>query len=118
MERLEVFSARLASTWTNEIAAALLSAGSLAALVGVLVGANGQPILHWQWHDITLNTIVSILSTISRISALFVLSAAIGQTKWILFSRGPASLLDFEAIDVASRGFIGCAQILLRARRV
>lgn len=119
MDSIERWSARLAATWALEIAAAVLSAGALAATVGVLVAANGRSVNDWKWHNITLNALVSVLATISRVSALYILSSAIGQTKWILFNRyPPASLLDFEAIDLASRGSAGCAQFLFRAKRV
>ena len=118
MERLEDLTARAASTWIPETTAALVSSSSLAALIAVLLAANGKPILEWQWHNVTLNAIVSVLSTISRLSALFVLSSAIGQAKWVMFSRGPASLLDFETIDLASRGFAGCTQLLFRTRKM
>lgn len=92
MERLQILSARLASTWALKSSASVLSVGALAALVSVLMAANWNDAEDWHWHSITLNAIVSVLSTISRLSALHVLSAAIGQTKWILASRGSGSL--------------------------
>lgn len=118
MERLEDLAARAAGTWVPETTAALVSSSSLAALVAVLVAANSKPILEWQWYNVTLNAVVSVLSTISRLSALFVLSSAIGQAKWVVFLCGPGSLLEFEAVDLASRGFVGCTQLLLRTRKM
>lgn len=118
MERLEALSARVSGTWTLEILSSFIGIGSLAALIAVLITANGQPVLEWQWRDVTLNAVVSVLSTLSRVSALHVLSVAIAQSKWILFSHRQGSLLDFEAIDNASQGVFGCAQLLFRARKM
>lgn len=116
MERLDQFLARLAGTWTFEVIALLAAISSLVALVAVLLVAEGKSIL--TWHHITLNTMVSVLSTISRLSALYVFSAVFGQTKWIVFSQRPGSLQEFEAIDLASRGAFGCLQLLFKTRKM
>lgn len=107
---------RLAGTWILEIVASVFSLFCLLAVIVILDKADGKTIM--VWHGITLNTIVSVLATASKLSALYMISSAISQTKWNLFTRGPRSLLEFDAIDGASRGALGCAQLLWRSRRM
>ncbi|KAL4879287.1 hypothetical protein BJY04DRAFT_220407 [Aspergillus karnatakaensis] len=63
---------------------------------------------------ITLNTIVSILSTASKSSLIFAMSSAIGQLKWISFRKERAPLYDLQLADDAGRGPLGSFLILLR----
>ena len=107
---------RLSTGWTPEISAAILSIAALAALIGVLDYANGT-IVH-AWHGITLNAVVSVLATISKMAATFLVGSAISQAKWCLFSHGPQPLQDFEAVDQASRGALGCVSFLWKRRKL
>lgn len=109
-------SAELANTWIMELVASLLSLSSLAGLVGILAFADGQQIL--VWHGITLNTLVSAIATVSKLCALYAAASAISQTKWNMASHIPVSLLEFEAVDMASRGAFGCLQLLLRGNNM
>ena len=104
------------SHWSLEIWSAILSFCALAALIAVLIYANGV-VVH-AWHGITLNSVVSALATISKLAATYVAGSALAQTKWCLFSEGPQSLNDFEAVDLASRGVAGCFTLLWRARKL
>ncbi|UJO24659.1 uncharacterized protein CLAFUR5_13630 [Fulvia fulva] len=106
----------ISSTWTLELLSAGLSVASLAALAGVLAYADGRELV--AWYNLTLNTVISILSTISRLCAIFVLCESIAQVKWAIFAENARSLLDFEAIDAASRGPVGAFWLLWRGKRV
>ena len=114
--QLKRVSVRISGTWLLEIAAAVVSTGCLLTLLLVLWVASGKEIM--VWHGFTLNTITAILATASKMSALYVISSALGQTKWNTFRQGPRSLADFEAIDRASRGILGCAQLLWHTRKM
>lgn len=81
IERLETFSARVSGTWTLEIISSFIGIGCHAALIAVLVTENGQPVLHLQWGDVTLNAVVSVLSTVSGVRTPHVLSIAVAQSK-------------------------------------
>lgn len=83
---LDESSVSLAGTWALEIFSTIPSLGCLSALFIVLSVANGKAIM--VWHSITLNTIASILTTASKLSALFVISSCMGQTKWNKSSKG------------------------------
>ncbi|KAI5357321.1 hypothetical protein Slin14017_G123300 [Septoria linicola] len=107
---------QLSATWILEVVACVLSIGFLAATAGVLGHADEQIVL--SWHGLTLNTIISILGTASKLCAMFVLGAAIAQSKWAIFSRSPRSLLEFEAVEQAGRGAFGAAKLLVTTRKV
>jgi hypothetical protein len=91
--------------WLPEILAVIFSAASLAAMAVLLAVTDGKAIFNW--HNITLNTIVSI-----EVSVLRALSESISQWKWILFDGKMRPLIDFERIDRASRGSLGSLKVL------
>lgn len=96
--------------WKWEIAASM---GSLASLVGmfiVLAAYNGKE--NFSWHGVTLNAVVSILSTAGKALLLFALGESIGQWKWVAFSKESRPLIDLERIDSASRGPLGSTKWL------
>lgn len=113
-ERLETAAARLAATWIVEAVAIVFSLLCMVALVALLAFASGKEILVWQ--GITLNTLTSLLATAAKLSALYVVASAISQAKWNLFHQQAGSLLDFEAIELASRGALGSFQMLFQTR--
>ncbi|RDW59536.1 hypothetical protein BP6252_12623 [Coleophoma cylindrospora] len=88
--------------WKWEVAAIVSSAALLAAIVAVLVTYNGKEI--FTWHGITLNAIISILSTASKASLLFTIGDSMGQWRLILFVRQSRPLKDLARVYDASRG--------------
>lgn len=114
--RFEILAARLAATWIVETIAISFSLLCLIALVALLAAANKAEILVWQ--GITLNTLISLLATAAKLSALFAVATSISQCKWDLFQQRAGSLLDFEAIELASRGALGGLQMLFQTRKV
>ena len=85
---------------------------SLAATVGLLISFNSKSVLQWQWHAVTLNTIVSILTTLSKTLLLFILSSCLGQWKNISFAKQQRDLIGFSILDSASRGPAGSFVLL------
>ncbi|KAI1329025.1 hypothetical protein F5Y16DRAFT_418906 [Xylariaceae sp. FL0255] len=98
--------------WISEITALIASFLSLAALIVVLVVYDGQPI--FSWHGVTLNAIVSVFATASKASLLLAIEDLISQWKWILFTSQSRPLIDFEHIDLASRGPYGSLLVMLK----
>lgn len=84
--------------------AATLGAGG--AMIGLLKDYDGQPV--FEWNNISLNAIISILSVAIKALLLFPAAECIGQWKWILLHRRQQNLINFERIDQASRGPFGC----------
>jgi hypothetical protein len=77
----------------------------LLSLVVTLRIYNGKAI--FDWHGLTLNTVVAILSTGLRALLLYAVAEAIGQWKWILFNGCYRPLIEFDETDNASRGVWG-----------
>lgn len=102
-------------SWGWEILSVVGSASCLAALVGVLLGYDGKPI--FTWHGVTLNSIVSLLSTASKAALLFAIGELISQWKWILFTDRARPLMDFERIDSASRGLLGSLRLMWNCKK-
>ncbi|KAF3018221.1 hypothetical protein E8E14_012789 [Neopestalotiopsis sp. 37M] len=83
-------------------------------MVILLAECDRKPI--FSWHGVSLNTIISILSTASKAWLLLTVDAAISQWKWILFSHDRRILNDFGVIDSASRGPLGSLKLLWKLR--
>ncbi|KAJ5361611.1 hypothetical protein N7541_002455 [Penicillium brevicompactum] len=95
-------------TWTFEGIAIIFSVLCFIAIVVVLqvYDQKTRPALHY---GITLNAIVSILTTASKSALLFVVGECIGQLKWVWFYKGDErrKLGDMQLFDSASRGPMG-----------
>ena len=66
-----------------------------------------------------INSVISFLSTISKLSIVAAASAAISQCKWLWYRHAePRRLQDLQLFDDGSRGPLGAVQLLfsLRAR--
>jgi hypothetical protein len=96
-------------SWLPELLAMCGSLLCLAALILVLRIYDGHEI--FLWHRITLNTIVSVLTTTSKIGLLFALAETTSQWIWILF-RSPRPAAHLIAIDRGSRGPLGSLQLI------
>ena len=104
VEQRQLFGNRPAY-WLREILAIFISLVSLTGLAFLLAAFDGKPI--FDFHGLTLNALVSVLSTLSKAALILVVSESTSQWKWILYARGERQLLDFERIDRASRGLRG-----------
>ena len=96
--------------WILEILALIGTVLSLAVLVALLIAYDRKPI--FDWNGVTLNAVVSVLSTISKTALLLAVAESTSQWKWILFSQQRRPLIDFENIDMASRGPWGSLTLL------
>ncbi|CAG8900297.1 unnamed protein product [Penicillium egyptiacum] len=99
-----------------EVLTMTLSSGLLVAIVVILTQYDDRP--QPAWRLVSLNSVISWLSTISKACVLSSISEGIGQLKWVWFTRKSRPLVDLGAFDVASRGVYGCAGLVwkLRAR--
>ena len=96
----------------TELLALTWSVLSFIAMVILLVIFDGRPV--FTWNSVTLNAIIAVVSASMKASLTFAMAELVGQWKWILFSRDSRSLMDFERIDMASRGPLGSLSILFR----
>lgn len=98
--------------WSLEIWSLAGTLAMMGALIGLLVAFDRRPI--FSWNDITLNTVVSTLSVAMKALLLFTAAECIGQWKWNLLHHSKRNLIDFERIDQASRGPLGCFNLIWR----
>ncbi|KAL4889137.1 hypothetical protein BDV59DRAFT_210536 [Aspergillus ambiguus] len=100
------------ANWTLEILGALTSIAFLIAIIAVLFYYDGRPMPQWPY-GITLNALVSILSTIMKATMAFILTESLSQLKWSWFGDGN-KLSDLALLDAASRGVMGAFIVLFR----
>jgi uncharacterized protein DUF3176 len=98
--------------WLFEVLCGILSLACLIAITIVLHAFDNRPVPTWRY-GITLNTIVSLLASISTFSLIIPITAGLSQLKWLWF-REKRSLADFQILDNASRGPTGSISLLLR----
>ena len=104
-------SSFLEDWWFWELLGLLLSAGALAAIVGLLAHYDNRP--QPLWRHVSLNTVVSWLATVAKFMAMIPLTRGLGQLKWDWFASGERRLVDMRTFDSASRGPTGSVRLLL-----
>jgi hypothetical protein len=110
-DRSSIIRRLLLDSWICEIIAMTFSIGCLVAIMTVVGAYDGKRIPQFV-SGLTLNTIISVLSTASRSSLIFVASAIIGQLKWCWLKQSPRSIDNIQAMDNASRGPLGAFEVL------
>ncbi|KAF2151305.1 hypothetical protein K461DRAFT_295370 [Myriangium duriaei CBS 260.36] len=83
----------------------------LGAIAGVFWSIDGKPLSRWHFF-LSLNAIISILTTGCAVTFMHSVSNLIGQLKWHHFRYGPQELADLETFDKASRGPSGSLEFL------
>ena len=96
--------------WWLEALSVLGSAIALAGVIALLAIYNNheQP----DWTHVSLNTVISWLSTISKALIFVSISHAIGQLKWSWFAARPQPLDALRTFDMASRGVSGSFELI------
>lgn len=102
-------------SWAFEIISLLVSAAAVAGIIVVLAHFDNRPLPDWPL-NITLNTLIALLSTLANANLAIPLQSGLSQLKWIRFKAGRAPLTDMEAFDDASRGTWGAILLLVKAR--
>lgn len=101
----------LLDSWVCEAFAMSFSVGCLVAIVFVVGAYDGEKIPQLV-SGLTLNAIISLLSTASRTSLIFVVGAIMGQLKWCWLKRSERQIYDIQSMDDASRGPLGALSVL------
>lgn len=102
--------------WGLCILSVIISILSMGAITALLILVDGNPIPKLPL-NITVNTLVSFLSTIAKASMLVPVAESISQLKWLWF-RQPRTLQDMQIFDDASRGPLGAARLIFKTRAV
>ncbi|CAG8057820.1 unnamed protein product [Penicillium salamii] len=117
------YKRKVASKWSLfssvflwEILAMILASGLLLAIILILAKYNHQPQPDWRY--VSLNSVISWLSTIAKACLLFCITEGIGQLKWTWFTRSDQPISHFRIFDSASRGLFGSLDLIwsLKAR--
>ena len=101
--------------WRWEIASALFSFLCVVAIIIILKVYQERPLSNWHFvHNITLNTVVALLSTLSRTALIVPVASCLSQLKWIHLVRSPRPLREMQIFDDASRGPWGSLELVWR----
>ncbi|KXG51262.1 uncharacterized protein PGRI_095230 [Penicillium griseofulvum] len=100
--------------WLWNILGLALALAILIAIIAILRVYDGKPQPTWKW--ISLNTLLSWLSTVGKGCIAFPLSAGLSQLKWVWFAERKRPLSDLRVFDSASRGLYGSAELLWALR--
>lgn len=97
--------------WKFETFLLLLSVCSLIAIVVILAVEDDTTLSSWNFF-FSLNTVISVLGTISRASIASSVGSCLAQEKWNFFRKRNNHLYLFDRFDSASRGPFGGLKLL------
>jgi hypothetical protein len=104
------------SSWVYGICAIVVSVAFMIAIVVVLkTRIHGKLRSSWTL-PLAPNTVIALFSTLSKSAILLVITACIGQLKWIYFGRRGHRVVDLQIFDAASRGPLGAIALIVRIR--
>ncbi|RYC59420.1 hypothetical protein CHU98_g6781 [Xylaria longipes] len=101
--------------WWWEIGGSLLSIIGIGLVVPVLKMVDDKPLTSWSY-SIRPNSLISVLTTISKGSMTVSTAACLGQLKWDHFQYRPNPLDHIQIYDDASRGPWGSFLLLCTGR--
>lgn len=110
-ERL--YSSWVDNWWLWELLSWVISALCMGTIALILLLSDNRPVGS---NDVTLNSIISVLSGVAKAALLLPTAEALGQLKWSWFWRDTKKVEDFEAFDSASRGPWGSLMLLLKTK--
>ena len=115
LRRPSLYERWVTNGWLFELLSVLVGLVAIIGLCLVLRKYDGKPnprANRVSGVNFTVNTLVAILSTISRAALLVVASECICQLKWRWYLHGAKSLEDLDIFDQASRGAWGGLKLL------
>lgn len=112
-KRPSMYSILVMDTWVCETIAMIFSLGCIVAIAFTVGNYDGDPIPSLP-SGVTLNALISILSTAARAALFFVVSSSMRQLKWCWLVRRGRRLQDVQVMDEASRGPLGAIKVLAK----
>ncbi|KFH41272.1 hypothetical protein ACRE_080270 [Hapsidospora chrysogenum ATCC 11550] len=104
---------RIQESWITELVALIVSAGAIAAIVGLLSKYNETELP--EWNGVSLNSLVSWLTTAAGICIGYVAGTSIGQLRWAYMARKARRMEDLKLFNGAD-GVVGALELLWRLR--
>lgn len=103
------------SDWLWEFTAAGFSLACVVVVIVLLCKYENKALASWKFlYDINLNTLVALLSTLSRTALIIPVASCISQLKWIHLIHSPRPLRELQTFDDASRGPWGSLELIWR----
>ncbi|KAI5837342.1 hypothetical protein DFP73DRAFT_589071 [Morchella snyderi] len=104
--------------WAWEFIALIVSFIAVATSAVVLLMFDQKPIPAWSWQSngISVNSIISLLSTLSRASLLMPIDECMGQLMWLRYEYRAQRLADVGLYNEASRGAWGALRLVWKQR--
>ena len=115
MERVRIWFRGLGASWTFEVLAMMGSVIGQGAIIAILVFMQDKELIRWK-SAVSINAMVSALTTAAKSLMLFAVAGCLGQLKWIYFHSQPRQLYHLELFDELGKGPLGALQIVLRVR--
>lgn len=97
--------------WLLEILTSIISLIILAGIAYIFWKVDGRPLSAWTL-PISLNALISVMTTACSAALMHGVSEFISQLKWLHFKSGRQKLKNFEKFDGASRGPWGSLKFL------
>jgi hypothetical protein len=132
IEGKETTGSKVDDWYLWEVGGVILSAACIMAIVGLLIWLDKRRIPHWGFTtpektingkiipaktvNISLNSVISWISTVGKIAILIPITKGLGQLKWVWFAEQERRLDDLEKFDSATRGLTGSAKLLWRLK--
>ncbi|KAM0723454.1 hypothetical protein Q7P37_000440 [Cladosporium fusiforme] len=101
--------------WRWDVFALIFAFALFVADIAILASFDGLSLSEWH-ADISINTVVSTISTVAMFTLMNPLGSAVGQCKWLLFSKSSRPLSHLSHLDGASRGPYGSLKLFLRRK--
>jgi hypothetical protein len=106
--------------WLWEILSLATCGLTIIAIAVILHRLDGQPQPDWSFRlakshsekKVSVNSVLSWLSTIARLGLTFALASSLGQLKWVTFATSKKPLVEFGVFDESTRGFVGSAKLI------
>lgn len=104
---------RIQESWITEFVALIVSAGAIAAIVALLSKYNETELP--EWHGVSLNSLVSWLTTAAGICIGYVAGTSVAQLRWVWMAQESRKMEDLKLFNGAD-GIVGALELLLRLR--
>ncbi|KAM0304046.1 hypothetical protein ACHAO8_011474 [Botrytis cinerea] len=113
--KVEQINTLSSNAWGLEILTSIASLVIFCIIVIIFIRMDNKPLTDWPF-SISINAIVSILTTICSAAMMHNVSSFISQLKWLHFKKKQNRLCNLEHFDGASRGPYGSIILLYRVR--
>ncbi|KAI0119542.1 hypothetical protein F4814DRAFT_458766 [Daldinia grandis] len=113
--KVERLSTTASWWWWWEIGGSVLSLIGISLVIPVLKQVDDQPVEMWPY-SIRPNSMIAVLTTITRTSMMIPIASCLSQLKWGHFQYRASPLHHLQLYDDASRGPWGCFLLLFTGR--